>query len=206
MAEQRYVIARWGIPAALTLAIAGVVWREAAAARFRAPLPVLNQVPAFTLVSQTGEPITRETLRGQIWIADFIFSRCAGQCPMMTSQMSTVASEFPNEPSLTLVSFSVDPDWDTPEVFAAYAKRLGASAKRWHFVTGDAASIRRLCLTGFRLALGDSSGSMAEPITHSTRLVLVDRTGGVRGYYDATDPVRLQQLRRDVRQLLREQS
>ena len=147
-----------------------------------------------------------EALLGSVWVANFIFTRCAGQCPLMSAQMATLASALRGEPSVRLVSFSVDPEWDTPAVLADYARRYGAVREQWRFLTGDRAAIVRLCTEGFRLSVAQDGGTDAEPITHSVRLVLVDRAGRIRGYYDTTEAEAMKQLRRDLRRLLRQHS
>lgn len=157
------------------------------------PLPVLGQVPAFSLVDQHSRAVTHDTLRGSPWIADFIFTRCAGQCPMMTAKMAQIGSAVPG--ALTLVSFTVDPAWDSPQVLAAYAKHYGADP-RWLFVTGDPEAIRRLCLDGFHLSVSEDQDPAL--LTHSSRLALVDREGRIRGYYEAVDEAAMRQLRRDA--------
>ncbi len=169
--------------------------------RWQAPLPIYGEVPAFTLVDQQGQPVSRDTLQGSVWVADFIFTRCAGQCPMVSAQMAQLAALLAHRPGVRLVSFTVDPAWDTPEVLARYAAQYRRSDAAWSFLTGDEATIRRLCREGFHVALSEQ-GTDAEPITHSTRLVLVDRQGHIRGYYDATDESAMRQLRRDLRRVL----
>ena len=167
----------------------------------QAALPVYGEVPAFTLVDQQGQSVSRDTLRGSVWVADFIFTRCAGQCPMMSAQMAQLAARLPHDSGVRLVSFTVDPAWDTPDVLAHYAAQYRQSTSAWSFLTGDEATIRRLCREGFHVALSEQ-GTDAEPITHSTRLVLVDRQGQIRGSYEATDEAAVRQLRRDLRRVL----
>ena len=165
----------------------------AVSARPVAELPSLGTVPAAALTDQRARPFDPAQLRGSVWIADFIFTRCSGQCPMMSAEVARVAQQ--TDPAVQLVSFTVDPDWDTPEVLARYATSYHAP-ERWRFVTGEHAAIERLSREGFHLAA-------AEPITHSGRLVLVDRQGVIRGYYDPTEPEQMRQLREHVRYLLR---
>ena len=165
-------------------------------------LPDYGALPAFALINQDGAPVTRETLDGSVWIADFIFTRCAGQCPLMSAQMSQLQAALAGLPGTQLVSFTVDPAYDTPERLAAYATRYGAAPSRWQWLTGDADAVRRLAQQGFRLGVSDE-GSAKEPITHSVRLVLVDRQAHIRGYYDATDPDAMVRLRADVTRLVR---
>lgn len=190
------------IPLALGVALLGLKFREAQAARTLIALPSYGRVPAFEGIDQDGQRVSSESLNGSIWIADFIFTRCAGQCPMMTSRMAQVVEAVREDERVQFVSFTVDPSWDTPSVLSQYARTQGVSRPSWRFVTGDAAMLARLCREGFRLSLAEGPGTTEEPITHSTRFVLVDRQGVIRGYYDATDEIQFQQLRRDLHRLL----
>lgn len=160
-------------------------------------------VPPFSLIDQRGQSVTRETFQGRVWIADFIFTSCAGQCLLMSDAMRSLQRAFPHEHELAFVSFSVDPTRDTPEVLAAYAKRHGADA-RWTLVTGSRDDLHALSINGFRLSVGEQPDVVREPILHSIRLVLVDRTGAIRGYYDATDAEAMSRVRRDIARLLRD--
>lgn len=184
----------------------GVVLIEMRPARAHPVIPTYGQVPAFVLQDQSGQPISRDTLLGKLWIADFIFTRCAGQCPMMSAQMARLAAALRPYRSVKLVSFTVDPAWDTPQVLANYAKAYGASPDQWRFVTGGKEELFHLSHDGFRLSVADGEGTAEEPITHSVRLVLVDSEGNIRGYYDATDTAAIKQLHHDLRRLLRETS
>ena len=166
----------------------------------QAELPVFNTVPDFTLIERSLREVSRQDLAGEVWIADFIFTHCAGTCPLMTAKMRKLQDTLPAE--IQLVSFSVDPVQDTPEVLKEYAQRYGADPKRWLFLTGNKDAIYKLSIEGFKLGL-DDSGSAAEPITHSTRFALVDRQGRIRGYYGMNDETALVRLAKDVKALLR---
>jgi protein SCO1 len=157
-------------------------------------------VPEFSLTDQSGKTMTRADLAGKVWIADFIFTNCAGTCPMITGTMRRLQNALPDE--VHLVSFSVDPERDTPEVLAEYAKNSHANTMRWHFLTGDKNQLYDLSIKGFKLALDDTGGTDAEPITHSTRLVLIDKQGNIRGYYGGTDEDDMRKLFTDAAALL----
>jgi protein SCO1/2 len=165
--------------------------------------PVLGHVPTFTLTNRDGRPVTLATLAGAPWIADFVFTRCAASCPMMTARLARLGKELPAGERLHLVSFTVDPVHDTPEVLARYAAKFKAPAD-WFFLTGSEPDLHRLSREGFKLAVdvpkGDA-GSTVEPILHSTRFVLVDSRGRIRGYYDGEDETAMDQLVRDLRTL-----
>ncbi len=162
--------------------------------------PVLGQVPTFTLTNRDGRPVTLATLAGAPWIADFVFTRCAASCPLMTARLARLGRELPAGDRLHLVSFTVDPDHDTPAVLARYAATFKAP-DRWLFLTGPERDLHRLSREGFKLAIdvpkGDA-GSTVEPILHSTRFVLVDGQGRIRGYYDGEDEAAMRKLMRDL--------
>jgi cytochrome oxidase Cu insertion factor (SCO1/SenC/PrrC family) len=166
----------------------------------RKPQIDYGEVPDFSLTDQNGKTLTRADLAGRVWIADFIFTNCAGTCPMITGTMHRLQGALPDE--VHFVSFSVDPERDTPEVLAEYAKKSNADKVRWHFLTGDKSKIYDLTIKGFKLALEDSGGTDVEPITHSTRLVLIDKQGRIRGYYGGTDDDDMKKLFSDATALL----
>jgi protein SCO1 len=164
------------------------------------PLAVYWQLPEFQLTDQSGEPFHRESLRGNIWVADFIYSTCPGPCPRMSAQMRGVQSATASFPDVKLVSITVDPQHDSPAVLAAYASRYHAEPGRWFFLTGAQDALEALCRNGFKL--GDVDGSLV----HSTRFVLVDRRNRVRGFYNSTDDSALPRLLHDIRTLRAEKS
>jgi protein SCO1 len=160
-------------------------------------------VPSFQLVNQNGQPFGSAQLAGKIWIADFVYTTCPGPCPMISSRMSELQKPL-EKTDVHLVSFSVDPEKDTPQVLRGYAEKLQADPARWDFLTGPKSSIYKLSHDGFKLAVSDGSGEQGIPV-HSTRMVLVDRHGGIRGYYDATEADAVTKLLADTNHLLREQ-
>ena len=188
----------WGL-----LVVTLIVIAVAAVPRLRhsEPPPVLGQVPQFALVNRDGRTVGREDLAGAPWIADFIFTGCPASCPMMTARMARLNKELPRSSTVRLVSFSVDPEHDTPEVLQRYAESFKAPA-RWLFLTGNGEQIYRLSKQGFKLGVDASPQAngleTAEPILHSTRFVLVDGQGRIRGYYDAFDKESMKGLMRDL--------
>src|SRR5438477_8601231 len=160
-------------------------------------------VPEFLLVNQDGQNFGSAQLRGKIWIADFVYTTCPGPCPMISSRMSELQKPL-EKTDVHLVSFSVDPEKDTPAVLRSYAERLQAEPGRWDCLTGPKSAIYKLSHDGFKLAVSDGSDAQGLPV-HSTRMVLVDRHGQIRGYYDATGPETITKLLADTNHLLREQ-
>jgi len=169
-------------------------------------LPVIGSVPEFSLTEANGTPLRRADLLGKVWIASFLFTRCAEACPTMMRHEVRLQANLPLRDDLRLVSFSVDPDWDVPRVLTDYAHAFGADRARWLFLTGDKKQIYHLTIDGFRLAMVDAVPAKEMPILHSTKLVLVDRHGAIRGYYDSSDESELRKLVRDTRLVLAERS
>ena len=189
----------WGVLVVALVAI-GVA---AGVERFRrsTPMPSLGQVPPFALVNRDGRAIRGADLLGAPYLADFVFTRCGASCPMMSLRLSRLDQELPKE--LRLVSFSVDPDYDTPAVLTRYAATFKAS-DRWLFLTGPRDALFRLSQQGFKLGVDVPPGAGTDTILHSTRFVLVDRHGTIRRYYDAFDDESMKQLAPDVRTVLAE--
>lgn len=169
----------------------------------RPPLPVLGQVPPFQLTSHQGVPLRRADLDGAIWVADFFFTSCAGPCPKMTAQMRRVQKAFAQEPAVKLVSFTVDPETDTAPLLAEYAKGWDAIEGKWFFVTGEKKALYALARQGFRVTAQPGDGGPHDFI-HSTRFILVDRRGRIRGYYDGTEKASVNRLIEHIRLLLGE--
>ena len=164
------------------------------------PLPVYGQIAPFELTSESGQPFSRRDLEGKIWVADFVFTSCSGPCPRMSSLMQQVQQASSAMPEVRLVSFTVDPERDTPAALAAYAARYRAQPERWRFLTGSREMLNRLMRNDFMLGNVDSN------LTHSTRLVLVDRQSRIRGYYGTSEDSPVSQLVRDIKRILAEPS
>lgn len=165
------------------------------------PLDSFGAVPDFSLTDQLGRPTTRADLDGRPWVADFIFTRCGGPCPRMSERMARMANALGPDSTVRFVSFTVDPDYDTPAVLREYATALGADSDRWRFLTGSRAEILRVSIDGFHLAMGDAeidSATALMNVAHSTRFVLVDGAGIIRGYYDGEDETARAGLDRDI--------
>jgi len=155
------------------------------------------------LINQDGKNFGSTDLRGKIWIADFIYTTCPGPCPMISNRMSELQEPL-KKTDVHLVSFSVDPEKDTPKVLQTYAEKLGAERGRWDFLTGPKSTIYNLSRDGFKLAASDGSEANGIPV-HSTRMILVDRHGEIRGYYDAVAADAVTKLVADTTHLLGEQ-
>lgn len=164
-----------------------------------------HTVPNFHLIDQDSIPVTNTITKGKIQIADFFFTRCSTICPKLSSQLSRVQDIFRNYPDLVFVSYSVDPENDRPEQLKTYAKKYGAIPGHWYFLTGDKAEIYNLAQKGYFLPAVDSgvsSGNPDETFIHSEKLVLVDKAGVIRGYYDGTDKEDVERLILETRVLM----
>ena len=181
----------------LALVMAVPVLRSALPAPLPPP-PVLGTVPDFRLVDQSGAPFAPERLAGRVWIADFVFTRCPDVCPRMTERLVKVQRTLGER--VNLVSVSVDPEYDTPERLAAFARANGAESPRWHFLTGDSRHVQQAVLRGFNVAFSRESEDIAT-LTHGVHVVLVDGRGRIRGYYDSNDRDALERLVADARRL-----
>lgn len=175
------------------------------------PPEIVGVVPAVTLIDQHGETFDKEQLLAaeKTWVVGFVFTRCPSTCPAISKAMLTFQEQITRsrlQDRVELLTITVDPEYDTPEVMAAYADSLGADLGNWRFLTGDKAAIESFVVDGFKLAVGEArqnpdpehggSGSgraRAETspsvmdIAHSTKLALVDRFGNIRGYYSTDD-------------------
>jgi cytochrome oxidase Cu insertion factor (SCO1/SenC/PrrC family) len=150
--------------------------------RSAAPNEDLGAIGDFTLTDQQGREVSRSDLLGKVWVASFIFTRCATLCPQVCASMAQLQEETDAETGVMFVSFSVDPDNDTPLVLKQYAARFGADSSRWIFLTGAREKIYELIQRGFLLGVQQNEGAARTPgneVTHSSRLVLVDRRGHI---------------------------
>jgi len=161
----------------------------------RVMLPEFGEVPAFALTSEGDRRVTNAVFRGKVSIVDFIFTQCAGTCPMMSTKMADLQATLRNDPHVQFVSVSVDPEHDTPAVLAEYGSHYGAVKEKWIFLTGPKPAVYALTKEGFHLGL-DIEGE--EAIIHSQKFVLVDQRGSIRGYYDSEDTEAMSNLLRDA--------
>ena len=155
--------------------------------------------PAFELTGQDGKSFSSTELRGFCWVGCFVFTRCSGICARMSGSMGQLQQQFGSKEKLRLISFTVDPEFDTPEILARYADLYHARPGFWRLLTGRRPDIHRLCQEGFKLGVEQSSEGL---ITHSSRLVLVDGAGFIRAFYENEEPGELQQLTADLAYLL----
>ncbi len=171
--------------------------------------PILAQVGDFQLQDQTGTNFGTEQLRGRVWIANFIFTRCPTLCPRVTKRMAEFEAATSTLAESRLVSFSIDPDYDTPEVLARYAKQYRANEARWHFLTGPFEEIKNAVEKGLNVTIADARHRLdlkkhqnISTVLHGTRFVLIDEKLQIRGYYDVKHQLAFDQLKVDLETLL----
>ncbi len=165
---------------------------------------VYQKIPHFVLLNQDSVPFDSRQLTGKVHVVDFMFTSCPGICPVMSSQMQRLQEMTKDYLPFQMLSFTVDPDRDTPSTLKAYAKEHRADLKRWMFLTGPMDSIYKVGIKGYYLGMQKDS---TEPggYLHSGRFVLVDGKGLIRGYYDGTNVNDVNRLRDDLAVLLKEE-
>jgi protein SCO1/2 len=189
----------------LGLVIAGLVVYRVVAPResLLVQLPVLSTVPAFAFVDQSGAPFSSDSLKGQVWVANFIFTRCPNICPKFTAKMGTLQDRSAAQlPALGLVSFTVDPEHDTPEVLAAYGEKHHADFKRWRFLRGERPELERVIRHGMLQPMDPGDGKDLNTVVHGSYFALVDAQLQVRGVYRFSEPGSVDEVLHDAKLLL----
>ncbi|MBU6183235.1 MAG: SCO family protein [Verrucomicrobia bacterium] len=169
-----------------------------------ASLDRIAQVPPFELADQNGAAVTLDSLKGKIWVANFIFTRCKGPCPITAARMAELNTKLKKaRDGVQLITFTVDPEYDTPPVLAQFGESLGADPAHWQFLTGTPAAINDVVVKGLLQPISrEPDGTPA----HSTRMVIVDGEGWLRSYHEGLDSEAVQKVMVDIGELLRESS
>lgn len=162
-------------------------------------------LPDFKFEDRSGKKMSFNDLKGQIWIADFIFTTCHGPCILMTQKMAELQTSLAKtKGNVKLVSITVDPETDTKEVLDKYAKNYGAKDS-WYFIRSSYEETQDLAKKGFKMTLmRDSTENAEDDFIHSVKFVLVDKMGHIRGYYNSEEPEFHAKLITDIGVLLRE--
>ena len=163
-------------------------------------LPEIGMVPEFEFVNSEQETITLNNLKGKVWVADFIFTTCTMACPMMTGNMNIIHKKYKKNDDVRLVSISVYPEYDTPEVLTKYASQYDANTSRWYFLTGEESTVKRVIKEGFKI------GDYEDIIFHSEKFALVDKKGMIRAYYNGMKTEDMKKLKKDINILLKQNS
>ncbi len=164
----------------------------------RANLPVLGTVPEFALTERSGDTFESSQMHGKLWLVDFIFTNCEGACPVMSGHMSDFYKLYEHSDKINFLSISVDPERDTLPVLREYALSHGVTDNRWLFTRGPIENVIEICEQGFMLA------AVNLPMGHSTKFVLVDEKGQIRGYYDALYDPDMEIIKTHIRELARD--
>jgi cytochrome oxidase Cu insertion factor (SCO1/SenC/PrrC family) len=169
-------------------------------------LPVISALPEFLLTDQSGTVFDSREMKGKVWVADFIFTRCPSTCPEQTGEKAKLQKRFESFDDFRLVTFTVDPEYDTPEVLADYGRKHGADPALWKFLTGRRGDLWNLSANGFKFDVAEDAKDSGMPILHSSDFALVDREGRVRGVYDSLGEEGRSGLLVDLKRLLGEES
>ena len=161
-------------------------------------LPEIGNVPQFEFTNSDGNIVTLDNLKGKVWVADFIFTTCTMACPMMTGNMNIVHKKFKKNDNVRLVSISVYPEYDTPEVLKNYASQYDADTEKWLFLTGKEDAVKDIIRDGFKI------GDYEDIIFHSEKFALVDKKGIIRAYYNGMKSEDMKQLKKDIDVLLKQ--
>ena len=161
-------------------------------------LPKIGSIPQFEFIDSNGNTVTLDNLKGKVWVADFIFTTCTMACPMMTGNMNLVHKKFKKNDDVRLVSISVYPEYDTPDVLKEYASQYDADTEKWLFLTGEESSVKNIIKDGFKI------GDFEEIIFHSEKFALVDKNGTIRAYYNGMKSEDMKQLKKDINALLKQ--
>ena len=160
-------------------------------------LPTLGSIPPFEFVDSDGKVVSKDNLLGKVWVADFIFTTCTMACPVMTGNMNLIHKSFKNNDQVRIVSISVYPEYDTPEILKEYASRYNANTNRWHFLTGPEENVKHVIKNGFKM------GDYEDIIFHIEKFALSDQYGNIRGYYNGIKTDDMKTLKKDMKVLLK---
>jgi len=157
----------------------------------------------FSLINQNGKTITQEDYKNKIYVADFFFTTCQTICPIMTDHMVQVQNKLKNDSTIMLLSHSVTPEIDSVAQLKKYALKKGVDDTKWNLVTGEKKEIYKLARKSY-LAVKTSGNGDEYDMIHTENFVLVDKKKRIRGFYDGTDDLEIQQLLKDIEILKRE--
>ena len=163
-------------------------------------LPVIGGIPDFEFIDSEVREVDLSSLKGKVWVADFIFTTCTMACPIMTGNMNIIHKKYKKNDDLRLVSISVYPEYDTPEILKKYASQYEANTDTWHFLTGNENTVKEVIKDGFKI------GDYEDIIFHSEKFALVDRNGMIRAYYNGMKSEDMNKLKKDINYLLKQDS
>lgn len=197
----------WGTLAAV-IAVIGVLFVKEGGFKRKAPYPVIAKVQDFTLTNQLGAVISLADLKGKVWVADIIFTRCPGPCAKLTQEMATLQKTAPAD--VQFLTLTTDPEFDTPSVLKRYSERFKADPSNWFFATGSKKTIAQLAVSDLKLTAEEKDETLQESendlFIHSTNFILVDKKGRVRASVEALEPFAQETLQKIIKDLQREPS
>jgi protein SCO1/2 len=161
---------------------------------------IYHSIPSFELTNQFGEKVNENTLQNKIYVADFFFATCQSICPKMNRQMKRIQDSLKTDSKVLLLSHTVNPIHDTVEVLTEYGAKYGAIKNKWHLLTGAKKSIYDLAKIGYLINAVEDDGS-EEGFIHSEYILLIDTQKRIRGFYDGTDSIVVNQLIKDIKLL-----
>ena len=176
-------------------------------------LELIGKAPSYTLVDQNGKPFSSDALKGKVHVLEFFFSTCPTICPIMNQNMLKIEQKFFGNPDFAIVSITINPENDTPQVLKEHAEAIGVKSSQWHFLTGEKDDIYKLANTGFNIYAGENAKANGG-FEHSGLFALIDRDGNIRCrkddfgnpilYYDGTEPAGVEAIMQDIKILLDE--
>lgn len=164
-----------------------------------------HKIRQFELTDQSNKAFGSKDLKGKVYVAEYFFTTCGTICPIMNSQMQRVQEKFAGNKNFNIVSITVDPEHDTPQVLMDYAKNHGANNNQWHFLTGEKAKLYSLARRSFFLlkpAEARNQGDVGSDFIHTNYFVLIDKNSQIRGYYDGTEEHAVDEMMGDIALLL----
>lgn len=165
-------------------------------------LPLITTLPEFSFTERTGKEYGSKDLRNKVWVGSFIFSSCTAQCPLIITQLQKIQGFLRFKDNFRIISFTLDPITDTPQRLSIYADNAKADPFKWLFLSAENKKTQALVQKGFMLPSVESEKAEGD-IVHSSKLVLVDGGGRVRGYYDSLEPIEMKRLLKDAKNLIR---
>lgn len=163
-----------------------------------------HRIRNFKLVNQDGEEIDNSFLKDKIYVADFFFTTCPTICPVMSNELERVQESFEDDLNVQIVSHTVQPEYDSPQVLKEYANLHMANPKQWTFLTGDKAEIYSLARKSYFAVTTEGDGGINDFI-HTENFILVDKQKRIRGFYDGTSEDDVDRLIKDIKILKNEE-
>ncbi len=162
-----------------------------------------HKIQNFSFTNQDGKAVTEKDFDGSVYVTDFFFTTCHSICPIMSNQMERVATHFKGNTEVKFLSHTVDPEIDTVEQLKSYAIKHNADSKQWMFVTGEKKALYDIARTGYLLNAEEGDGG-PDDFIHTQNFALIDKDKRIRGYYDGTDSIQMNQMIKDIDLLLAE--